>query len=292
LGLSLNSLVPRGNGSGTFTVQQAAYLAKAKEVFPYVNQLAEETPFSIEGSPDDVIAKYKNDNFAKRSKNKVKKCPSCSKAVAFTMSHCNSCSADLSKTEITFTNNVFVGFMYGIQKGPFPFTISIRNQTPDFLVFDDLLSLCPCHLNVIPTTKYLPDWRYLLKKPVEGKVLAEQLFNITWDTVVKQFLSNDQWRSKILSNGGKYSPEVLRGHVAAGFNYPPSQYQLHLQFMLPPFVPNHYQQYLNGLHFTAGRFFPYRICPLHPLLKSPLRRQRRYSNRRNHCFLRFQRRLL
>jgi len=55
---------------------------------------------------------------------------------------------------------------------------------------------------------------------------------------------------------GKLSPDFLRGHVAAGFNYPPSQYQLHLQFMLPPFTPFHYQQYLNGLHFTPGRFFP------------------------------------
>jgi hypothetical protein len=249
-------LVPRGNNSGTFTVQQSAYYAKAKEVFPYVNQLPEQTPCAIEGTPDELIAKLKDDNFEKRSKNKVRKCPACSKAVAFTLPNCNSCGTDITKTEISFTNNVFVGFTYGIQKGPFPFTLSIRHQCPEYLVFDDLLSLCPCHLNVIPTTKYLPDWRYLLKKPVEGKALAEHLFSITWDTIVKQFLSDDKWRSKILSKGGQFSPEFLSGHVAAGFNYPPSQYQLHLQFMLPPFTPFHYQQYLNGLHFTAGRFFP------------------------------------
>jgi len=148
-----------------------------------------------------------------------------------------------------------VGFIYGIQKGPFPFTVSIRFQSSDYLVFDDLLSLCPCHLNVIPTTKYLTDWRYLLKRPKEGKILVEELFNITWDTVTKQFLSNNDWKNKILASG-KFSEDILRGHVAAGFNYPPSQYQLHLQFMLPPFTPFHYQQYLNGLHFTPGRFFP------------------------------------
>jgi len=149
-----------------------------------------------------------------------------------------------------------MGFIYGIQKGPFPFTISIRFQSPEYLVFDDVLSLCPCHLNVIPTTKYLPDWRYLLKKPKEGKILIEELFNITWSSLTKYFLSSKDWKNKILSAQGNSSEDILRGHVAAGFNYPPSQYHLHLQFMLPPFTPFHYQQYLNGLHFTPGRFFP------------------------------------
>jgi hypothetical protein len=251
----VNSLNKRGNASGTYEVRLSAYLAKSKEIFPYINQLAEETSFAIEGTPDDLISKIKDDNFAKRCKNKVRKCHVCSKAVAFTLPNCNSCGADLTKNEISYTNNVFMGFIYGIQKGPFPFTISIRTQTPDFLVFDDLLALCPCHLNVISTTKYLPDWRYLLKRPKEGIILVEGLFNITWSTVSKQFLSNNDWKNKILAPG-KHSEDSLRGHIAAGFNYPPSQYQIHLQFMLPPFTPFHYQQYLNGLHFTPGRFFP------------------------------------
>jgi hypothetical protein len=250
----ITSLQPNGISSGNYNVVQSAYLAKAREVFPYINLVVENSPFLVEGTTDDLLAKVKDEGFAKRSKNKVRKCPVCSKAVAFTMFTCNSCGADLSKVEISYTNNVFVGFMYGIQKGPFPFTISIRFQSPDFLVFDDLLSLCPCHLNVIPTTKYLSDWRYLLKNPKEGKLLVEQLFNTTWSTITQQFLSNAEWKKKILK--GSLSDDVLRGYVAAGFNYPPSQYQLHMQFMLPPFTPYHYQQYLNGIHFTPGRFFP------------------------------------
>jgi hypothetical protein len=253
--ISVKDLV--GHSSGVYEVRLSGYLALAKEVFPYVNRLAEENPCFVEGTPDDLIAKVKDDNFAKRTKNKVRKCPACGKAVAFTLSNCNSCSADVSKSEITYTNNVFTGFMYGIQKGPFPFTISIRFQSPDYLVFDDLLALCPCHANVIPTSKYLTDWRYLLKKPLEGKALVEELFNTTWSTVKNQFLANGEWRKKLIA--GNYSDEEIRGHVIAGFNYPPSQYQLHLQFMLPPFIPFHYQQYLNGLHFTPGRFFSRRI---------------------------------
>ena len=59
---------------------------------------------------------------------------------------------------MTYSHNIFMGFIYGVQKGPFPFTISIRLQTPDMLAFDDLLALCPCHLNIIPTTAYISDW--------------------------------------------------------------------------------------------------------------------------------------
>jgi len=191
---------------------------------------------------------------AKRAKNKVKKCPHCSKPVAFTINNCNGCGTDISKTEISYTNNIFVAFIYGIQKGPFPFTISVRLQTPEFLAFDDLLSLCPCHLNIIPTTQYMADWRYLLKEPKMGKMIMEDLFGNAWSVVKDQFLRNEAWRKKIFK--GSPTDEDIKVHVAAGFNFPPSQYQLHLQFMVPPFVPHHYFQYLNGLHFTYGRFFP------------------------------------
>ncbi len=35
------------------------------------------------------------------------------------------------------------------------------------------------------------------------------------------------------------------------------QYQLHLQFMVPVLLPTVYQQYLAGIHFTPGRYFPF-----------------------------------
>ena len=34
------------------------------------------------------------------------------------------------------------------------------------------------------------------------------------------------------------------------------QFQLHIQYMLPPFLPFHYVQYLEGNHMTSQRFFP------------------------------------
>jgi hypothetical protein len=39
-------------------------------------------------------------------------------------------------------------------------------------------------------------------------------------------------------------------------SYPPSQYQLHLQFIVLPLLPFQYEQYLRGVHCTQGRFFP------------------------------------
>ena len=50
-------------------------------------------------------------------KNKVKKC-SCGKPCAFTLTECNSCGASLVDLEITYTNNVFMGFIYGLQVCP------------------------------------------------------------------------------------------------------------------------------------------------------------------------------
>ncbi len=50
-------------------------------------------------------------------------------------------SNDLKTTPISYTHNIFSSFAYGISKGPFPFTISIRHEDDAFIVFDDLLSL-------------------------------------------------------------------------------------------------------------------------------------------------------
>ncbi len=36
----------------------------------------------------------------------------------------------------------------------------------------------------------------------------------------------------------------------------PSQFQLHLQVILPPFLPAHWDMFQKGVHFTRGRFVP------------------------------------
>ena len=44
--------------------------------------------------------------------------------------------------------------------------------------------------------------------------------------------------------------------MIAAFNLPPSQYQLHMQYMLPPLTPQHMAIWQRGVHFTWMRHFP------------------------------------
>jgi hypothetical protein len=54
---------------------------------------------------------------------------------------CHGASNELTGVPVTHTHNIFTSFAYGISKGPFPFTISIRHEDESFIVFDDLLAL-------------------------------------------------------------------------------------------------------------------------------------------------------
>lgn len=236
------------NGSGVCTLQ----LAQVNTPLPTVDQVSTmgSAKLGFEGNYDQFLAQSKSqDRLKVQMKNKVKKC-SCGKPCAFTLTECNSCGASLVDLEITYTNNVFMGFIYGLQG----MTVSLRYESESYLCFDDLLQLSVAHLNCIPTSIYCPDWRLLLKNPKEGLKIVNELFDTCWEAFVKQFYGNDAWRTRMLK--GSPSPEALKKHVIAGFNYPPSQYQLHLQFIVPPMVPFHYFQYKNGIHYTPKRFFP------------------------------------
>mmetsp|Transcript_686 Transcript_686/g.934 ORF Transcript_686/g.934 Transcript_686/m.934 type:complete len:372 (+) Transcript_686:6-1121(+) len=242
-----------GSGSG---VSRLVFSGLKPGALPTIDQpKAEATPPLIKGTPDDFAQKYGKEAL-KQIKNKVLKCPSCGKANAFTLKTCNSCGTSLEDVKISYPNNVFAGFVYGIQKGPFPFTISIRHQCEEFLVFDDLLALSACHVNCIPTNTYVPDIRVLFEKPELGLKLVNEMEDTTWNVVKKQFLSDSKFRNKMLKGGDKIDVDKMRKHIITGFNYPPSQYWLHLQYMLPPLTPFHYSMYQDDRHFTYGRFFP------------------------------------
>jgi hypothetical protein len=104
----------------------------------------------------------------------------------------------------------------------------------------------------------------LLKDPKRGLKLIDDMFEECWSVIVEKFWPH---RDKLFH--GEVTLEELRGHVISGFNYPPSQYQLHMQFMLPPFLPFQWHLCEKGVHFTKDRFFPYEYvravlnCPTH-----------------------------
>jgi len=237
------------------------YAGAREEAFAssWVDSTAEQSDPLFRGTIEEFCALRVDAVLQRQMRNTIKKCTGCSKVCAFSLKKCNQCGTELP-AEVTFSANIFMGFVYGVEKGPFPLTISIRLQTPEVLVFDDLLSLTPCHLNIIPTNVYIPDWRFLLRRPADGLKLVKKLEEDGWACVSSQFMMNRAWREKYLKLGEKRLSRralaKLREHVICGCNFPPSQFHLHIQYMMMPLVPFQYLMYKEGAHFTINRFFP------------------------------------
>lgn len=243
--------------------------------FCYVNQSSARTPPAHDMTVTDFIEKFRKDEDSEvipaQLRNRVKLCTKCDKVNAYTLQFCNCCCSDLSKVKIGYTDNVFTAFIFGIKDTRFPLIISLRYQDERLIVFDDLLCLTPCHLNCIYTEAYLPDLRCLFERPQKGFALLKDMYERAWSTAMKEYLSNKEFRQKIMPHSFNLSDEEIRSRVISGLNFPPSQFQLHLQFMLPPMMPFHYHMYLQGLHFSLERFFPveYMLEALNSL-KEPL----------------------
>jgi len=224
-------------------------------IFTYVNQTAARTPPAFPGTVAEFIEKVPG-VIPSQLRNKVKICRKCDKVNAYTLTYCNSCGFDLTEVEIGYTDNVFTGFIFGIKDAKFPLIISLRYQNERVMVFDDLLQLTPCHLNCIYTASYLPDLRCLFEMPKKGLALVEEMYEAAWQTVKKDYLGNEAFRIKIIPNTLNLADKDILKYVISGLNFPPSQFQLHLQFLLPPMMPFHYYMYLQGRHFGLERFFP------------------------------------
>jgi len=194
--------------------------------------------------------------------NKVRKCevPGCGKPCGFTMKTCNNCGAPLPEQTV-HTDNIFMAFVYGVEKGErFPYNISIRKQTETLLVFDDPLALAALHFCAIPTTLWCADWRLLLRAPAAGLALIRTLEDAAWSVVEEQFLANDAWAKKHIAPAMLPSTAAgraaLREKIVCGCNFPPSQFQLHVQYWLLPWVPQQYRAFLDGNALVPRRWFP------------------------------------
>jgi hypothetical protein len=126
-------------------------------------------------------------------------------------------------------------------------TCACRHEDKDFMVFDDLMQMTPCHVNCIPTSNYIPDWRFLLRDPTAGLQLVSTMAAHCGAVLKTQFWENAEWRKKFFADSSSLDCDTqVIPVVLAGFNYPPSQYQLHLQYMCPPMYPFQYHMFLNG----------------------------------------------
>eukprot|EP00913_Durusdinium_trenchii_P000792 g739.t1 len=150
----------------------------------------------------------------------------------------------LEEVEQSYSDNIFMGFIYGIAKGKFPYKISLRVQTPEFLCFDDPLQCSP---------RQVGDKQRL----VAGLALVKQLEQIASEAALEQYWNHEAFRETIWA--GQKRPthwQALQGWAVMGFNFPPSMFQLHLQFIHLPLFPFHYNLLQRGEHLTHGRFFP------------------------------------
>ena len=192
-----------------------------------------------------------------QTENKVKKC-ACGKPNAYTMESCNNCGSALENVPISITPNLFVGMIFGVAKAPFPLKISMRWEEQTVMVFDDLLAITNAHLLAVPTDTYIEDVRSLFVAPQKGLGILTRMDDAAWNAMSACHLNDIDWRKKVLSSvGAEESNEKLRGRMVRAFNLPPSQYQLHLQYMLPPLTPFNCYKFKNGMHFAKGRHFPY-----------------------------------
>merc|ERR1712032_110073 len=210
---------------------------------------------------NDTIDKFResvmDEQTLSRLRNKVKLCPNCKKPCAFSIKSCNACGTSLADVPVSHNDNIFMGFIYGIAGGKFPYKISMRYQDRRFICFDDPLSMSPLHLLVVPTDVYIPDWRFLFLNPDKGLKLIDEMFEIAAKAALEQFWGNEEFQKKFFS--GEQRPKTAKDIMdvtCCGCNFPPSMYQLHLQFIHMPLTPFHYNQAKQGGHWHHARFFP------------------------------------
>lgn len=242
---------------GGVVMLRSQYLLGFKEdraaAYPTVPQRDVKSEATTNGTIDDVAKEHPE--MMHCLYNDVKVCPQCGKPCAYTMTSCNSCGSSLVETPLTKSENVFTAFLLGVKlanKG-FPYTISLRSETDSVLIFDDMLQLTPCHLNGISKKYYIPDWRFLLLCPRQSLELLDTLEKELWAATLP-FLSAPAYRKAIYRE--EVSEEDIRKNVICSFNFPPSQFQLHVQWLVPPLVP--FQHYMAETfnHFHQGRGFP------------------------------------
>lgn len=187
-GLTAEGAILAGARTETFTAAHASVIAV---------QEANSSPL-FPGTIAEFMRMRTNDEALQlQMRNVVLKCAICGKANGLTLRECNGCNTAFPPEQArTHTENVFMGFVYGVAKtDAFPLSTSIRQQTSDDLVFDAPLALSACHLNCIPTSSWVPDWRLLLRNPAEGLRLLELLEEALWSCVASQFLSSETWYS-------------------------------------------------------------------------------------------------
>ncbi|CAE7836442.1 unnamed protein product, partial [Symbiodinium necroappetens] len=142
----------------------------------------------VKGGFDAFLAE--NPHLESQAYNEIKKCANCGKPCAVTMDICNSCGASLADIAISKSANLFVGFIFGVDKANFPLKISMRHETEDIMVFDDPLAITRAHVLSV----YCPDIRSLFSDPPNALVLLNKMEQAAWTALEQGPLASEAWR--------------------------------------------------------------------------------------------------
>mmetsp|Transcript_2578 Transcript_2578/g.6194 ORF Transcript_2578/g.6194 Transcript_2578/m.6194 type:complete len:425 (+) Transcript_2578:53-1327(+) len=232
--------------------EKGCHFAGFVGAFPAICSTSEMLKPPVEGAIDSLART--NLELGKYMYNDVKVCGKCGRPCACNQKACQNCGNSLLDTPVTQTENVMMGFIFGVERTmKFPLMISIRRQTDNVIVFDDLLAMSTCHLNALLTSHYCQDWRWLLRDPARAIGLLDEMEAEAWNATLA-FFAEPRWRNFVYREG--VTKEMVRDNIICGFNSPPSQFQLHLQWIVLPLMPFHHQKLLDGLHAQRGRWFP------------------------------------
>lgn len=232
--------------------EKNCYFAGFVGAFPSIASNSEKLTPPVNGTLDSLA--QRNEELSRYLYNDVKVCAKCGRPCGNNQKACQQCGASLADVPVTQTENVMMGFIFGVERTlKLPLMISIRRQSDTVIVFDDLLAMSSCHLNALLTSHYCQDWRWLLRDPVTASGLLNEMVNEAWQTTLS-FWANERWRKFVYREG--VTLEMVRDNIICGFNSPPSQFQLHLQWIVLPLTPFHHQKLLDGLHAQQGRWFP------------------------------------
>eukprot|EP00440_Ansanella_granifera_P055305 gb/GFBE01059955.1/.p1 GENE.gb/GFBE01059955.1/~~gb/GFBE01059955.1/.p1 ORF type:complete len:416 (+),score=73.30 gb/GFBE01059955.1/:1-1248(+) len=232
--------------------RNGCYLANFKGDFPAIPSTQPLLVAPVGGAVDSFA--QRNKELGKYLYNDVKVCAKCGRPCAWTQKACQGCGTSLADVPISQTENVMMGFIFGVERTTkLPLVISLRRQTENTMVFDDLLAMSSCHFNALLTSHYCQDWRWLLRDPKTAKGILRELEHEAWQATLT-FLQDEKWRKFVYREG--VTEDMVRANIICGFNSPPSQFQLHLQWIVLPLMPFHHQKLLDGTHAQKGRWFP------------------------------------
>lgn len=118
---------------------------------------------------------------------------------------------------------------------------------------------------------------FLLDQPTKGITLLQETRAAIREAVKNNFWADEGFRNRWWQ-GVKSVDDLMDNYLILGFNYPPSQYHLHLQAVFLPWLPFHQDLLHEAKHCHWHRFFNYdfaiaslRACEKTPFALLPMK---------------------